>query len=155
MDFFSQCQTKEDAKKVFKKLCKFFHPDKGGDDELMIELKKQYDGWNPSTRIEGNEFNSSMINMYEKKIHDLTNTVYALRNQLDELKRVHSYKEAFHRDEVNMHNKIVRELKKEKEDLQDKMEDQMEDLRGLIEGMVKKKDKMTLADKVRFVLGYD
>lgn len=46
MNFFNNCKTKEEAKKVFNKLAKHFHPDKGGDSELMIELKKQYEQWN-------------------------------------------------------------------------------------------------------------
>ena len=45
MNFFNNCKTKEEAKKVFNKLAKHFHPDKGGDSDLMIELKKQYEQW--------------------------------------------------------------------------------------------------------------
>lgn len=48
MDFFSKCKDKEEAKKTFHNLAKFFHPDKGGDSEMMIELKKQYDNFNPN-----------------------------------------------------------------------------------------------------------
>jgi len=48
MDFFSRCRTTEEAKSVFRMLSKHFHPDRGGDANLMVELQKQYNGWNPS-----------------------------------------------------------------------------------------------------------
>jgi len=48
MDFFSRCRTTDDAKIVFRSLSKHFHPDRGGDPELMKELSKQYGAWNPS-----------------------------------------------------------------------------------------------------------
>jgi curved DNA-binding protein CbpA len=45
MDFFSKCKDQDEAKALFRKLSKNFHPDAGGDSDLMIELKKQYDEW--------------------------------------------------------------------------------------------------------------
>lgn len=47
MDFFCDCVSQEDTKKTFNKLAKCFHPDKGGNKDLMIELKRQYDNWSP------------------------------------------------------------------------------------------------------------
>lgn len=151
MDFFSKCQTQEEAKKVFKKLCKCFHPDIGGDDELIIELYKQYDAWKPSSRIEGNEFNSSMINMYEKRIHELTKTIYDLRNQVDDLKRRNDIQEAFRRDEWNCQNKIQKDLEAHLEKLIKKCAD----LENNYNERYDKFNKMTLLDKVRFVFGYE
>lgn len=49
MDFFNSCNTQDEAKKTFHLLVKHFHPDKGGDAKLMIELKKQYDSWCPAS----------------------------------------------------------------------------------------------------------
>lgn len=45
MKFFSECKTVEEAKATFRKLAKVFHPDKQGNQDLMIELQKQYDSW--------------------------------------------------------------------------------------------------------------
>jgi hypothetical protein len=54
MDFFNTCKDKEEAKKVYRNLCKHFHPDKGGDPELMRQLTEQYEKFIPK-----NENNNS------------------------------------------------------------------------------------------------
>ncbi len=41
--YFKDCSNKEEAKQLFRKLCKEMHPDFGGDDHIFIEMKKQYD----------------------------------------------------------------------------------------------------------------
>lgn len=43
MDFFNLCKDKDEAKKIYRQLCKQFHPDKGGDPELLKELIRQYE----------------------------------------------------------------------------------------------------------------
>jgi len=43
LNFFANCQTKDQAKEIYRKLAKHFHPDKGGDVDLMKELQNQYD----------------------------------------------------------------------------------------------------------------
>lgn len=48
MDFFSDCQTKEQAKARFRQLGKLFHPDKSGDNDFMRSLQEQYDSWKPN-----------------------------------------------------------------------------------------------------------
>lgn len=45
MKFFTDCKTKAEAKKHFKKMAMLLHPDKGGSDELMIKLKEQFDAY--------------------------------------------------------------------------------------------------------------
>lgn len=42
MRFFESCQNEKEVKEVYRKLAKCFHPDKGGNAELMVELEKQY-----------------------------------------------------------------------------------------------------------------
>ncbi len=49
MNFFSQCKTKEEVKVVYRRLAKAFHPDKGGEAALMMELQKQFDEWQPDS----------------------------------------------------------------------------------------------------------
>ena len=62
MKFFSDCKTQEEAKKTFNRLAKLFHPDKGGDKELMIELKNQFDSFDPNKREEPLHFKSNFMN---------------------------------------------------------------------------------------------
>lgn len=45
MDFFSDCISHEEVKARFRKLSKLFHPDRGGDNEIMRQLQSQYDSW--------------------------------------------------------------------------------------------------------------
>lgn len=60
MDFFSSCKDKDEAKKVYRNLCKHFHPDKGGDPELMLELQKQYEKFEPKNEV--NNFYNDLFN---------------------------------------------------------------------------------------------
>lgn len=40
---FSKCKNEEEAKKLYKKLCLFLHPDRGGDGHLMVLLTEAYE----------------------------------------------------------------------------------------------------------------
>lgn len=51
MQFFTECKTKTEAKATYRKLSKCFHPDKNGENDLMIELKKQFDAWTPGAKV--------------------------------------------------------------------------------------------------------
>jgi hemerythrin-like domain-containing protein len=59
MNFFNDCKTQDEAKTLFRKLSKMFHPDKGGDPEFMMELKKQYDDFHPSFGYQFNRINQT------------------------------------------------------------------------------------------------
>jgi len=43
MNYFVDCKTQEEAKKLYKKLVKKHHPDKGGDEKVFLEVKKQFE----------------------------------------------------------------------------------------------------------------
>lgn len=42
-NYFKECKSKEDAKKLYKKLAFKHHPDRGGDIETMKEINNQFD----------------------------------------------------------------------------------------------------------------
>ena len=42
-NYFKECKSKEDAKKLYKKLAFKHHPDRGGDVETMKEINSQFD----------------------------------------------------------------------------------------------------------------
>ncbi len=151
MDFFSNCKTKEEAKATFKRLCKCFHPDKGGEEALMIELKRQYDVWNPMQK-QMNTFNFSVSgtavsNVYEGKINELNRIIYQLRQELD-LLRIHS---SFDKDAYNAESRQNREMKKQMNDLNMQLEDKKREL-------MKERDRinnMSVGEKIKKVFGYD
>lgn len=41
--YFSDCKTKEDAKKKYRELVKKLHPDRGGKSEEFVKMQKEYD----------------------------------------------------------------------------------------------------------------
>ena len=65
--YFKDCKTKEEAKKLYKKLAFQYHPDRGGDVEIM--------------KVINNEFDDFMLNFKEdkkdsKKEYEFTATTY-------------------------------------------------------------------------------
>lgn len=43
MNYFKDCKTQDDVKRLYRELAKKIHPDHGGSDKEMIELTRQYD----------------------------------------------------------------------------------------------------------------
>ena len=43
MKYFESCKSKEDAKKLYKKLAFQYHPDRGGDGEIMKVINGEFD----------------------------------------------------------------------------------------------------------------
>lgn len=83
MQFFTECKTKEEAKATFRRLSKCFHPDVNGESQLMIELKKQFDAWNPN-----NTFSSSsrIENPYQEFSYAYNPRVEVLERELSRLR---------------------------------------------------------------------
>lgn len=46
-NYFKDCANQQDAKTIFRRLAKSLHPDMGGSDEEMSQLKEQYDAFKP------------------------------------------------------------------------------------------------------------
>lgn len=155
MDFFSNCKTKEEAKATFKRLCKCFHPDKGGEEALMIELTRQYDAWKPSYEAQGYRFNFSvnggsgvyLNGVYEQKISELNGLVHHLRNELDLLR----INKSFDRDAYNAEVRLRYNLQHQVDELNEKLELSKREL-----FMEREKHKnRSLADKIKTVFGYE
>lgn len=51
MNYFKDCKTEDDVKRIYRELAKKLHPDHGGSDELMRELTKQYESWIPANKF--------------------------------------------------------------------------------------------------------
>lgn len=141
MDFFNDCKTQEEARFTYKRLCKHFHPDKGGEESLMIELTKQYEAWKPSYEAQGYRFNFSvnersrahLNRVYEQKISELNGLIYHLRHEVDILQKEMNKNQ----DEIDLLNVQLTQKKIE-----------------LSEELIKNKNR-TLADKIKMVFGYE
>lgn len=54
INYFKDCQTLDEAKKLFWDLAKQFHPDKGGSKEQFQDLQNQFENFKPqSEKFEG------------------------------------------------------------------------------------------------------
>lgn len=65
--YFKNCKTKEDAKKLYKKLAFKHHPDKGGDVEIMKAINNEFDDFMKNFREEKKD---------SKKEYEFTATTY-------------------------------------------------------------------------------
>lgn len=57
MKYFTNCQTIDEAKTLFRKLCKTLHPDKGGNAKDFINMFNQFKNFKPS-KGNANEFDA-------------------------------------------------------------------------------------------------
>ena len=58
MKYFQNCQTIDEAKNLFRKLCLKLHPDKGGNETEFIQMYKEFENFKPSTKKENESFNA-------------------------------------------------------------------------------------------------
>lgn len=164
MDFFSKCNTQEEAKATFKRLCKCFHPDKGGEEALMIDLKNQFDAWQPSYEAQRPKFkftvNGSSINndwqdiIYNEKINELNRTLYHLRTELTELRLSLSFEKDRTNAEIRAKYHFQDEMNKQKV-LIDVLNKQLEEKREELKGERDRIDSKSLSEKIRWVFGYE
>ena len=159
MDFFSNCKTKEEAKATFKRLCKCFHPDKGGEEALMVELTRQYDAWKPSYEAQGYRFNFSvnggsgvyLNGVYEQKISELNGLVYHLRAELDALRANNDHRL---NDVVRTRAYFQDELRREQANCS-KLNMQLEEKKQELLQEREKNKNRSLAEKIKTIFGYD
>jgi len=92
MDFFNDCKNDRERRSRYHKLAKLFHPDRGGDSEIMMELTRQYEGM-PS-HYEGYTPQSPHYNrLYEyardlfSANQDLVHRTHVLRDRIKELEK--------------------------------------------------------------------
>lgn len=164
MDFFSKCKTEHEVKALFRRLSKLFHPDTGGESELMIELRNQYDNWSfkspfdtyrPLQQTREEVFGSSYS--YNPRIETLERELRLLRQQLKDGPNI-----IFHLRAVNNSlSKVVYDLKVECEEHAEEynqLEDENLKLKIKIEelektAIVKDETTDTLWDKIKYVMG--
>ena len=79
MKHFTNIQTIEEAKKLYRELAKINHPDRGGDNAIMQEINNEYD-FICSKILKGenlnpNEFNEawSNVNLFRDKLNAIIN----------------------------------------------------------------------------------
>lgn len=68
MDYFENIESLEDLKNTYKKLAREYHPDMGGDDEVMKQINNQYDDlfpkWKKKLKIKTTETANSTRNEF-------------------------------------------------------------------------------------------
>ncbi len=127
MNFFNNCKNEKEAKEVFRNLSKCFHPDKGGNVELMTELNKQYEKWesyaNQSNQPKDSRFGSAPvdsefgmnINYYKMRCESLERELFQTRHHLNvEANRNNNVQWRFQHYETEI-GKLNRQLQEEKE----------------------------------------
>lgn len=62
--YFKDCNTIDEAKTTFRKLCLILHPDKGGKASDFIELMKQFKSFRPSQKRENENENFDREEFY-------------------------------------------------------------------------------------------
>lgn len=95
MDFFNKCLTSQEASSLYHKLSKLFHPDRGGDNALMMELSRQYREWMPKgdgyqsfQKINPNINNvntENLVNHYRNYVSILEKAVEKKNEEIDDL----------------------------------------------------------------------
>ncbi len=84
MQFFNECKTKAEAKATFRRLSKCFHPDKDGENDLMVELQKQFDNWE---KKKPNQNAEPLVNPYQEFSYAYNPRVEMLEKELTKLRK--------------------------------------------------------------------
>lgn len=168
MDFFSSCTDEAQVKSTFRRLSKHFHPDVGGENDLMIELKRQYDSWKPKqyTTFEdlarspdgyvryGQPFTNPRVEVLEQELRRLQSL---LKNSPDIIERL--------RHQVAYFKNLLEEAWKESSDKQkilakeifsliterNQLKKRLEELEKI--SITKEETPDTLWDKIKYVMG--
>jgi hypothetical protein len=128
----------------------------GGDADLMVELKKQYDNWNEynSTFVQYDTKNYYVNSVYEDKIRELNNIIFKLRGENEMLRNLSNIKEQVtlvERQEKYRAQDTLRNTMGRVNELNEKLDLQQRRLKEMLD----KRDNMSLMDKVRYVFGYE
>lgn len=84
MKYFDNCKTKEAAKKKFRKLAKELHPDTGGNEKDMVELKRQFEIHEKSFIGSENAFREGINDKYREQQKD--SSYFRSQDELQQLR---------------------------------------------------------------------
>lgn len=145
MNYFFDCATKEEAKAKYRKLAKEYHPDNGGNVQIMATITEQYDKFNKEFDLEYNQkktFNfSSSEQAFKDNIRNAfrqqnANTHYHQYTNINELQRLRDENHMLRgniyqlESQVTILNRQIRDTSKKLNDTQEELYDcQMEYIR--------------------------
>src|SRR5688572_13580775 len=72
-NYFANCTTLDEAKKLYFELAKINHPDKGGDTATFQEILNQFEAFKPSTEKFKGEFDAFNVAEYAEILGQLIN----------------------------------------------------------------------------------
>lgn len=122
--YFINCKTQADVKRLYRELAKSMHPDHGGTQEQMIELTRQYEAWKPNgspfTKVNDTVYRQKSFNEDSGRMEDFGDpswkpNAFDQAEWVAELQRkehARQEKERLKRDR-QMENEKIKELKSE------------------------------------------
>lgn len=144
MNFFNECKTEEERKALYRKLAKLFHPDRGGDCELLVELNKQYNSPPQHPGFGGSIF---VENPQVRAFHEYVN--------LKELQRMRDLVRKLEADGCNL-RVVIMQLHKENDLLLKNWQEANLDKISLREELAKIQQKpRTVWERVKRELGFE
>jgi hypothetical protein len=72
-NYFENCETLDEAKKIYRKFAMELHPDKGGKHEDFVELGRQFESFRPKSEKFQNEFSKFSSAEFMAIINQLLN----------------------------------------------------------------------------------
>lgn len=116
MRFFSDCKTDDERKAIYRKLSKLFHPDHGGDAELMTELNTQYHN-NSSTCNSGSVFIHPYSNL-RSNFSGLDNELYKQLQASEMMVELLQRDNQRYKDRLQEYLNLIRDIRKEVKELE-------------------------------------
>jgi curved DNA-binding protein CbpA len=121
MTFFTSCKTIDEAKKLYRELCKQHHPDVGGDAAIMSQINEEYSKFTPTgNRSEDmrwsyqeafNRFNGGFGFNFNQQNH-FNDAYFRQRQESQEIKRLRDHINHVQYENRMLHDMMVSETEK-------------------------------------------